>query len=106
MFLSHFVQNSKYMKDLRKLLEKKTLAKPSALDEKSLFYVVSKVIQQEYGKQGVHNIQPHYYKNKKLFIKTGSSNWANELWLNKSVILKKINDEIGYEEVTDLNVTP
>lgn len=93
------------MKQIGQFLLKKSINRPSIIDEKSIFFVFETVIKEEYGKQGVGNIKPHMYRDHKLFVKTFSSNWANELWLNKKHILKRVNDEIGSEEVHDLATT-
>ena len=90
------------MKDLKQLLAKKPIGTRAALDEKSIFFVFQKVIKDEYGRQGEGNLIPHYLKDKKIFIKAGNSNWANELWLSKGNIIQRINREIGSEEITDI----
>lgn len=96
------------MKKLGSLLKKTVIvqnSKPVAIDEKSLFFIFKTVIKEEYGKQGAEQLQPHFWKDKKLFIKAGNSNWANEVWLNKEQIVRKINKEIGWDEVADLGIS-
>lgn len=96
------------MKKLGSLLKKNILtqsAAPTAIDEKSLFFIFKTVIKQEYGRQGEEQVQPHFWKDKKLFVKTGNSNWANEIWLNKEYLVRKINKEIGWEEVREIAIS-
>lgn len=92
------------MKDLRQLLKKKNVGAREPLDEKSVFFVFSKVIRDEYGKQGAENIQPRFLKNRKIFVTAHSSTWASEIWLNRANIVSKINEEIGSEEISDIAV--
>lgn len=92
------------MKDLKQLLKKRTIGAKVALDEKSVFFVFSKVIKEEYGKQGAEHIRPKLLKDKKIFVESDSSAWGSEIWLNKAYIISKVNQEIGSEEITDIAV--
>lgn len=92
------------MKDFRKLLEKKTLTKATGLDERSLFFIFERIIKEEYGKQGMLNIKPQYYRENKIYIKTNNENWANELSLGKSNLINRTNQEIGSGEIKDIVV--
>lgn len=90
------------MKLLKNFLNRKHFNKKTDLDEKTVFYVFEKVIKREYGRMGEENIQPRFYKKGKIFIKTGSSNWANEIWLNRQGLIKKINQELGSGEIKEI----
>jgi len=79
--------------------------KKTVLDEKTVFYIFSKVIQEEFGKRGAANLRPDFYKNGKIFVKTESSNWASELWLNRGKIIRGINKELGTEEVKEIKLS-
>ena len=92
------------MKKLGQLLNQKDLNKKAALDEKAIFYIFTKIIKELYGNKGIENIKPHFYKKGKIFIKSLSSSWSNEIWLNKKEILEKINSEIGAEETIDIKI--
>lgn len=92
------------MKKLEQLLNQKDLNKKAALDEKAIFYIFSKIIKEFYGNKGIENIRPHFYKKGKIFIKSPSSNWTNEIWLNRKEILERINSEIGAEEISDIKI--
>lgn len=93
------------MKTLGSFLNKKTLNKVMTLDEKSVFYVFSLIIKEEYGKQGAENVTPVFYKDKKIFIKTSGSIWASEIWLNRKQIVAKVNRELGSNEILDLSMS-
>jgi hypothetical protein len=90
------------MQTLSSFISKKTLTKRTIIDEKTVFYVFGLIMKAEYGNQGVENITPVFFKDKKIFIKTSSSIWASEIWLKRGYIVKKVNQELGGEEILDL----
>lgn len=96
------------MKSLKNLLTKKFPAKNKiskmVLDDKTVFFVFKKVIQEEFGNLGVENFRPNYYKNGIVFIKCQSSNWASELWLNKNKIVRRINKELGENIIKEIKI--
>ncbi|MCX6765394.1 MAG: DciA family protein [Candidatus Moranbacteria bacterium] len=92
------------MKRIKLLLKgKKTSAKVN-LDDKSIFYIFRQVVQKEYGSRGVENVTPQFFKKKTLFLQAKNSNWANEIWMNRRDIIRKINKEIGTEEVEEIKI--
>jgi hypothetical protein len=84
------------------LNQKKPRQRP--LDEKSLFFLFRRVIREEYGTKGEQSLAPRLFKNNKLFLEAKSSNWANEIWTNRQEVIKKINKEIGKEELREIKV--
>jgi hypothetical protein len=91
------------MKRIDQLLkQKKSPRRP--LDEKSIFFLFKKVVREEYGAKGEQSLLPQLLKNNRLFLKARSSNWANEIWTNRQEIIKKINNEIGKDELQDIKV--
>jgi hypothetical protein len=92
------------MKELGQLLKKRKGFVQATWDDKSIFYAFVRVIKEEYGNQGVKNLVPVYLKNKKLFVKSESSNWKNELWASKNVIVEKMNEELNSEQILDIKV--
>jgi len=90
------------MKSLQSLLVKRKIEKKTELDDKTVFYVFKKIIKEEFGNIGIEKLQPDYYSAGKLFIKSESSAWLSELWMNKEKIIRKINQEIGQEEIKDI----
>ncbi len=62
------------------------------------------VIKEEFGSIGFGKFQPDFYKNKTIFIKSTSSVWANELFLNKRKIIRKINNKLGRENIKYIKI--
>ncbi len=91
------------MKKINQFLKHKDF-KRTVLDEKTVFYIFKKVVKNEYGKKGEENLRPDFYKSGKLFIKTRSSNWASEAWVNRQDIIKKMNQELSAEEVKEIKI--
>ena len=85
------------------ITQKETVAKLS-LNEKDIFYLFERIIRAEYGNQGAKNLKPNFLKDGKIFVKSDSSVFANELLLNKNEIVRKINQEIGSEEIRDIKI--
>jgi hypothetical protein len=90
------------MKNISQFLDKKNITKRALIDEKSIFYVFQSIIKEEYGRQGQENIKPSSFRERKIFIKAGGSNWASEIWLKRGEIVKKMNEQLGGEEIVDL----
>ncbi|EKE19473.1 MAG: hypothetical protein ACD_9C00002G0002 [uncultured bacterium] len=90
------------MKTLGSFISKKSLVRRTVIDEKSVFYVFGLVIRQEYGIRGAESITPVFFKDKKIFIKAASSAWESEIWLSRNQIVKKVNEQLGSEEIVDL----
>ena len=93
------------MKKIGNLLYKRKFAKKINIDQQSVFYIFNLVIKEEYGKQGAENIKPVFFKDKKIFIKTAGSTWASEILAQKKYIVKKINDQLGDNEIIDLTMS-
>ena len=75
------------------------------IDEKTIFFLVGKVISLQYGIRGRENISPKYWKEGKLFLLAQNSLWAGEVWANREYIRMKINEEIGSEVISEIKVT-
>jgi len=90
------------MKTLGSFIDKKTLSRSSVVDQQTVFYVFQLIIKEEYGKQGTENIVPVFFKEKKIFIKASGSTWASEIWLKRGYIIKRVNKELGGDEIIDL----
>jgi len=99
-FFAHFV--AMFMKKISNLLDKRRFSKKINIDQQSVFYIFNLVIKEEYGHQGAENITPVFFKDKKIFIKAAGSTWASEIWLRRRYIVKKINEQLGGEEIADL----
>lgn len=91
------------MKKIGNLLDKRKLTRKS-LDQEGIFYVFKQLIREEYGKRGAESIMPIFFRDKKIFVKTSSSTWADEILLNRKEIIKKINEQVGNNEIIDLDI--
>jgi predicted nucleic acid-binding Zn ribbon protein len=78
--------------------------KTPVLDDQTIFYMFKKMIAQEYGSRGEHNIEARYYKNKKLFVAAKSSLWMSELQLNRKHFIDKMNQQLGTEAIQEIKV--
>jgi len=87
------------MKSLRNLLEKRKKGRKINVDEKDVFFIFQKIIREEYGNVGAEKLKADFFKNKTLFIKSDSSAWASELWMNKDKIIRKMKKELGEDAV-------
>lgn len=92
------------MKALGDILSGRKIKKARALDDKTVFFVFRKVIEDEFGLIGKQKFTPDYFANKVLFIKADNSIWSSELWTNKARIIKKINEEIGEDIVENIKM--
>ncbi|EKE20262.1 MAG: hypothetical protein ACD_8C00029G0007 [uncultured bacterium] len=89
------------MKTLGSFIDKKKLAGQTGIDEKSVFYIFSLIIKEEYGLKGAQNIKPMFFRDKRIFIKISRSAWQSEIWLSKKELIEKINTQLGGNEVLD-----
>lgn len=96
------------MKSIRSLLSKKMggarVPRKATLNDKDIFYVFKKVIQEEFGNVGAANLKPDYFSKNILHIKSESSAWASELWLNKNLILRKLKKKLGEDVVKEIKL--
>jgi predicted nucleic acid-binding Zn ribbon protein len=92
------------MKALGDILSGRRLQKKQILDDKTVFFVFKKVIEEEFGQIGKSKFTPDYFAKKILFIKAQNSAWSAELWTNKARIIKKINEELGEDGVENIKM--
>ena len=95
------------MKSIRSLLSKKMgagAARKTTLTEKDIFYVFKKVVQEEFGNIGAAKLRPDYFGKNILHVKSESSAWASELWLNKNLVLRKLKKELGADAVKEIKL--
>jgi len=92
------------MKTIGKFLKYKKIKRKKEIDNESVFYILKTIIKVKYGEVGALSIQPSYYKDGVIFLKTSNSNWANEIWLNKKMLIDEINKKIGENEVKEIKL--
>jgi len=92
------------MKVLGKFLKYRKIKSSCKLDQETVFYLFKKIVKVKYGEIGSLNIEPVFYKEGKIFVRAGNSNWANEVWLNKKLLVEEVNRKIGDEEIKDIKI--
>ena len=92
------------MKKIGFLITQKEKKPVARLENKDIFYLFERIIKQEYGNRGVKSLKPGYFSKGKIFVKSDSSIFSSELLLNKNEIIRKLNQEIGNEEIVDIRV--
>jgi hypothetical protein len=90
------------MKSLKNLFAKRENKKRTALSDKDIFYIFSKIIKEEFGNIGASKLKADYFKNKTIFVKSGSLAWASELFLSRNMIIRKINKELGEGAIREI----
>jgi len=75
------------------------------IDEKTILFLAEKIVLSQYGVRGRENIIPKAFKEKKLYFLCRSSLWMNELWINRDVIIRKMNQELGDGFISDIKTT-
>jgi hypothetical protein len=92
------------MKLLKNLLYKRENKKSIALTDKDIFYIFNRIIKEEFGNIGASKLKADYFKNKTIFVKSSSSAWANELFLSRNMIIRKINKELGEGVIREIKM--
>jgi hypothetical protein len=92
------------MKIIGKFLKYKKIIKKNQIDKESVFYILRNIIKIKFGEIGVLNIKFDFYDKGVIFLKINNSNWANEIWLNKQLIINEINKKIGENEIIDIRL--
>jgi hypothetical protein len=93
------------MKAIGKFLQYKEIKRKSnSIDNESVFYILKNIIKIKYGEVGSLSIRPSYYKDGVIFLKVSNSNWANEIWLSKKMLIDEINKKIGENEVKEIKL--
>ncbi len=91
------------MKSFKQLL-KNQVAKPKRVDDQVIFDLSRLVLAEEFGNIGRNKIKPSFFKEGRLFLETESSAWAQEIWLQKEILKKKINNKIGENVVKEIKL--
>lgn len=84
--------------------DKISVQKKIIYDDKTIFFIFSKIIREEYGRRGLCEFTPHLYRYNLIYIHAKRSSWAHELFTNKDNIIKKINKELKSEEIRGLKI--
>lgn len=76
----------------------------AALDDKTIFFLFRKIIQEEYGMRGLHELSPVQYEGKILSIKANNPLYSNELWMRRELLIGRMNQELGDEGVVEIKL--
>ncbi|XLQ20642.1 MAG: DciA family protein [Candidatus Moraniibacteriota bacterium] len=74
------------------------------IDSQTVMHLFSLSVRDEYGRQGEKNIVPKFYKNGIIFVSIQNSIWAQELWMNRSLFVKNLNEKIGRDVVKNIKI--
>ena len=92
-----------YLLKKKKKVKKQTSVN-NQIDPQTIMHLFSRAIRDEYGRQGEKNIEPKFYKNGIIFVNIKNSIWAQELWMNRSLFVRKLNEKIGQDVVKNIKI--
>lgn len=78
--------------------------KVKAVDQKTIFFLAEKIIEEEYGKRGAASVAPRYYKDGKLFLSGKNSLWVEEVKAFRVDFLRRLA-EAGADIVKEIKVS-
>lgn len=79
-------------------------AKIPKMDEKTIYFLFEKVIQEFYGVKGKSNVVPLGFKEGTLVLGIYKSLWQAEVSLNKEDLRTSLNGKIGDELVKAIRI--
>lgn len=74
------------------------------VDEKTIFFLFNRIIEEQYGKRGRSIIHPSRYQERVLTLRVMSPLWANELVLQETVLRKRLNKALDEEIVQMIRI--
>ena len=90
------------MRQLGNFLANKKIIANVGIDEKSVSYLFDTIIREEYGKQGQKKIRFDGFQGGTVFVRTENLHWKDEVFLEKATLIKRMNTELGSEEIEDI----
>lgn len=78
--------------------------KVRVIDEKTIFFLTAKILEEEYGKRGAASVVPRYFDGRKLFLSCKSSLWVEEAAAFRTDLLRRLSEQ-GVDIVTDIKVS-
>ncbi len=91
---THLTNKKKYHKEQK-----------CVVDEKTIKHLFSRIVREEYGRQGEKNIIPSFYKDGTIFVEIHNSVWAQELWIRRDFFIHALNQKIGNDVVVDIKIS-
>lgn len=92
------------MRSFKEYLAKTSSKGSRVIDEKTIFFLFRKEVQNRYGERGVEMIQPFLFREQMIGIKTTSPLWANEVWLARNELIEAVNKAVGEEVVKSIKL--
>lgn len=75
-----------------------------AVDEKTVLFLATKIIEEEYGKRGVASVVPRSFDGGRLFLSCKSSLWVEEMAAFRMDLLRRLADQ-GADAVVDMKAS-
>lgn len=77
----------------------------SVIDEKTVFFIFHKIIDEQYGQRGKMVIFPVKFDGKVLVLRVASPLWAQEILIQRSVLCERVNRAFEQEVLLDLKIS-
>ena len=74
------------------------------VDDKTIFFLFGKVVEEQYGVRGKKVVKPVRFEGDTLIVQVASPLWANELLIQKQVLCGRVNTLLGKEVLTEIFV--
>lgn len=88
----------------KKKKQKKQYTKTTDIDDQTIMHLFSLAVREEYGRQGEKHIVPKFYKNGIIFVQIQNSIWAQELWMNRGLFVRVLNEKIGNKVIKNIKI--
>ena len=92
------------MRSIGGFLRNRNIVAKKELDQESVFYIFRNIIRLKFGEIGASNVVPDFYQDGVVFLKIVNSNWANEIWLNKQMLIDEMNLNVGNKDIVDIKI--
>lgn len=92
------------MKSIAAYIRDKKTIQVTSVDEKTIFFLMEKIVEREYGRKGIQEIVPKKYSGGKLIVRAQNAIWANEVCLQKAALINALNALLGSDELKKIQV--
>ncbi|MFZ1654463.1 MAG: hypothetical protein WBO92_04995 [Candidatus Moraniibacteriota bacterium] len=93
------------MRPLKEYIGKRSGGAPKALlDDKTVFFLFRKIIQEEYGTRGVAELEPVAFSEGILSVKSNNPLYSSELWIRRETILGRMNAALEQDVIQELRL--
>ncbi len=74
------------------------------LDDKTVFFLFRKIIQEEYGTRGVAELEPAAFSEGILSVKSNNPLYSSELWIRREKILERMNAIFEQDAIQEIRL--